>query len=450
MQRLSPYDHLVRMFETDTSPMNIAGLLVFDVPESEWPSFAGRVREVLEDRVPRTLLAQRQIEAPEDFDAPAWFRIDPATAISQIRTCQFAEPLDRQGLIDHVVRRSLEHIDITTAGFAIDIIGPVAGWGCAIYLKHHHSLADGIGFQRILAALTDEGAVGLGPFLQGAEAVPSDEAWLAASRERFEREAPDRAAEAQRKAEAELDYATFLADPAHQRVAMPIPAFGSVTGPERAYRPVPVELERLKAVGRRIGASVNDVFMAVASGALRSYLLERDLLPDAPLIGQCVRSFRRPEHGDWGNRVNTMFPEIATDEADPLARLNRIRANMTIEKRRAEIEEHFVAEFDTLYGARDRKAALSDIAGKQATIGLSNVVLSNVPGPAQPPHLAGYRLIGNFPVPILGPGLFLNITLRRNGPSLDMGVMADPGKITDIDAFAAAIENALLELEAAS
>ena len=447
MQRLTPYDHLVRMFETDTSPMNIAGLLVFDVPEGEGAGFAARVRGVLEDRVPRTLLAQRQIEAPDDFDAPAWFGIDPSAAIAQIRTCEFVEPLDRQGVIDHVVRRSLEHIDIAKAAFAIDIIGPVVGWGCAIYLKHHHSLTDGIGFQKVLAALTDEGAIGLGPLPQGAEEVPSDEAWRAASRDRFEHEASDREVEAQRKAAAQQAYVEFLADPAHQRAELPVPAFGSVTGPDRAYRPVSVELERLRAIGRRLGGSVNDIFIAVVAGALRTYLLERDLLPERPLIAQCVRSFRRPEHGDWGNRVNTMFPEIATDEADPRARLARIRANMTIEKRRAEIEEHFIDQFDAPYGARDRKAALSDIAGKQAAIGQSNIVLSNVPGPAEPPHLAGYRLIGNFPLPILGPGLFLNITLRRNGSSLDMGVMTDPAKITDIDALTVAIERALYELE---
>jgi hypothetical protein len=269
------------------------------------------------------------------------------------------------------------------------------------------------------------------------------------AKEKFERQAAAREAEAARKAEAQEEFGRFIADPAHERAAMPVMAFGSETSPRRAYCPVSIPLERFKALGRRLGGSVNDVFMTVASSALRAYLEPRGLLPDEPLIGQCVRSFRRPEHGAYGNCVVTMFPEIATDEPDPRLRLERIRANMGVEKARSLIEEKLVDTFDHPYGARERLAACSDLEGKKATIGASNVVLSNVPGPERRLTYAGFPLAGNYPLPIVGPGLFLNITLRGNGGNLDLGIMVDADKITDIDALADCLEQGFRELEQA-
>jgi hypothetical protein len=77
-----------------------------------------------------------------------------------------------------------------------------------------------------------------------------------------------------------------------------------------------------------------------------------------------------------------------------------------------------------------------------------NITLSNVPGPAEKLRYAGYAQIANYPVPILGNGRFLNITSRRNGDMLDMGVMADPTKITDIGRIVAHVIEALEEYAA--
>jgi hypothetical protein len=63
---------------------------------------------------------------------------------------------------------------------------------------------------------------------------------------------------------------------------------------------------------------------------------------------------------------------------------------------------------------------------------------------------AGFPLAANYPVPIVGPGRFLNITSRRNADALDMGVMVDAEKVPDADAFLAALKAAFEDLAAAA
>jgi len=83
------------------------------------------------------------------------------------------------------------------------------------------------------------------------------------------------------------------------------------------------------------------------------------------------------------------------------------------------------------YGARDRRAAFAERLAGGARIIPGNLTLSNVPGPAGERSFMGYRQLHNFPVPIIGSGRFLNITSRRSGENLDMGVIADAAKIPD-------------------
>src|SRR5690606_9581838 len=136
---------------------------------------------------------------------------------------------------------------------------------------------------------------------------------------------------------------------------------------------------------------------------LRAYLDRRGQLPAGPLISHSVRSIRRPEHGHYNNWVLSIYPELATDEADPVRRLERIRRSMNVEKQRSTIEEDLLDVWDWPYGARARRSACADITQIEAAIGPANVVLSNVPGPAERLTFAGFPLAANYPVPIVGP-----------------------------------------------
>ena len=106
--------------------------------------------------------------------------------------------------------------------------------------------------------------------------------------------------------------------------AAPRTRFNGRISPHRRFSFGQVSLDRVKAIKNEMGVTVNDTVVAVCAGALRDWLLERDELPDEPLVAMVPVSVRTEEQvGTFGNRVSAMFVPIPTDEADPQRRLER-------------------------------------------------------------------------------------------------------------------------------
>ena len=219
------------------------------------------------------------------------------------------------------------------------------------------------------------------------------------------------------------------------------------TSAERCYTRLSLSLEQVRSTARPLGATVNDLFLALASSALRRYLLEIDDLPDTPIVVNSARSYRRAEHGEFGNRIVALHPHLATTIVDPLVRLEAIKASMGDERARTEWDEAMLDQPERPYGARDRRAKFAERAGNRAAVLPGNITLSNVPGAAAPRSYHGFRELTNHPVPLLGSGRFLNVTSRRNEDRLDLGVMADPTKLADVRRFAGYLTDALAEYE---
>jgi hypothetical protein len=160
-----------------------------------------------------------------------------------------------------------------------------------------------------------------------------------------------------------------------------------------------------------------------------------------------ARSYRRPEHGDLGNRIVALHPHLGTNIAHPLERLRAVQASMQTELRRSQFEEQLLDALETPFGPRDRRQAFAKRLALGARVLPGNVTLSNVPGPSEPRYLAGFRQLSNYPTPLLGSGRFLNITLRRNVDQLDLGIMADPTKLSDLARFVELLQAALEDIE---
>ena len=97
--------------------------------------------------------------------------------------------------------------------------------------------------------------------------------------------------------------------------------FNATITRERSYAARTISLGDAKAIAKASGAKLNDVVMAVCSGALRRYLQEKGQLPDKPLIAGVPISLREPGDTRQNNQVSGMLCQIATDIADPAERL---------------------------------------------------------------------------------------------------------------------------------
>jgi diacylglycerol O-acyltransferase len=209
-------------------------------------------------------------------------------------------------------------------------------------------------------------------------------------------------------------------------------------------------LDAVRQVRREFGTTVNDVVVTICAGAVRDWLLERDALPDEPLVAMIPMSVRkRDERGSWGNRISMMIVPIPTNEPDPAIRLRRTHELLASAK-----ERHSALPASLLTDATAFiPPAVASLAARNTMDILGrtrpplNLVISNVPGPRSSLYCAGAELLSNFPVSVIVDGVGLNITVVSYKDRVDFGIVGDREQIDDAWAFLEGAAHALQELE---
>jgi diacylglycerol O-acyltransferase len=444
VRRLRPDDHFMVLVETQATPMHVGALVVLDVPDEAKQHLVASVRRQLAERIWHTPLSAVLRQSPDGYDSDLWVDVDRIDFDRHVTRVPVEGAMGDDAVRAFVANRVMERLDLSLPPFHVDVFDRLEGSRGALYFRMHHAVADGVGFQTILGLLND-GSAPTPP--RGAGRLPQDAEWRFLAGARFDRLAAGAAAQVEHRKAALAAIEELSADPANRRASTPALKMSGPTSGLRAYGVVSLELERLKAVGKRLGGTVNDVFLAIAAAAMRRLLIEMDDLPDTSIVVNSARSYRRPEHGLFGNRIVAMHPHLATTEPDPIVRFKSIQAAMAAERRRTPYDEALLDQPERPFGARNRRAKFAQRLTGGAAVLPGNVTLSNVPGPAAEQSFAGFRQIANYPVPLLGSGRFLNVTSRRNGPMLDMGIMADPLKIPDPGRVARYLSDALAEYE---
>jgi diacylglycerol O-acyltransferase / wax synthase len=440
MEKLRPDDHFLILLEGDETPMHIGSLLILDVPDDQRDVAADRLRAHLAERLPSTPLLRRLCRAPLGFDSDVWVRADDIQLDQHIVVHRRETPLAERDLHEFVEEHVMVRLDLTTLPFVIHILDPVEGGRMGMYIRVHHCVADGVGFQTVLGLLSDEPpdpAMMPHP-LPSVDELPSRHEWLAESVSGFrEQRTHDTDRRAERRAVVDA-----LRDPAMQRGETPTLSLSGPTSTRRAYSRVTLPFDEMRDVAHALGATLNDLFLAVAGTAMRAYLIEIDDLPDTPLTTNSARSYRRPEHGPFGNRIVAIHPHLATNVADPIQRLRAIQESMALELRRTPYDEALLNQPETPFGPLVRRRRFADRRSSGGSILPGNITVSNVPGPANVRTYGGYRQLSNHPTALLGSGRALNFTARRNANSFDIGVMADPTKIPDVGHIAHLLRDA--------
>jgi len=233
---------------------------------------------------------------------------------------------------------------------------------------------------------------------------------------------------------------------------------GPLNGPISPYRMIAcasLPLERVRAVARAGTATVNDVILAVVSGALRSFLERRGSLPPAPLVA-AVPVSTRAEGDDVANAISLFRVSLATHLEDSRARLEAIRKATCVAKSRSEVKGTRSAGLvGNVMEWSDVPAPLffsiatllySEVANRLPP--LCNLVVSSVPGPQVPLHLGGARLVGLYPLGPIYEGMVLNVTALTCQESVDLGLVACRRALPDLPELESALRAALDDLEA--
>ena len=424
-------------------------------------------------------LRRRLVDVPLGLDLPYWIEDPDFDLDFHIRETAVPPPGDDRQLAETVARIFARPLDRSRPLWELYLIRGLPDGQVGLLTKVHHAAADGISGNEILTTLLDQTPEERDiepPESNGAggERVPGQFDMLARGLLGVPRH-PLRAAKALPRLPDVLSVPGANALPGVPRlsrglarlrgvrrtpetealleVATARPPRTCFNGPISAHRRFAfgtLSLDRIKAVKNAAGTTVNDVIVTLCASAVRDWLLERDALPDDPLVAMVPVSVRtEAERGAFGNRISAMTVPIPTDEPDPLARL--ARANALLRGAKA-IHNALPASLLTDATSFIPPAVVS-LAARTTVDVLSrtrppvNLVISNVPGPREPLYLAGAELLRTFPVSVIVDGVGLNMTVLSYRAGVDVGIIADREQMDDLWSLLDGMEQALEELE---
>ncbi|MBE1298723.1 MAG: wax ester/triacylglycerol synthase family O-acyltransferase [Alteromonadaceae bacterium] len=232
--------------------------------------------------------------------------------------------------------------------------------------------------------------------------------------------------------------------------------FNDSVSAERIWDSSILDLHRVKAIRKAVkDSTLNDVVLTICAGALRKYLQEKDELPDKPLVAMVPVSTRtEAEKEDMGNQVAAMYIQLATDEADPIKRLETIHINTIIGKlyqdaidARKLMGYAEVIPFG-LAGVAARYYSRANIAKKHNAI--FNLVITNVPGPQIPLYMAGQKLLVNMGTAPIIDGMGLIIPVFSYNGTISISPTSAVNMMPDMAKFCRYVRESANELEAAA
>ena len=193
--------------------------------------------------------------------------------------------------------------------------------------------------------------------------------------------------------------------------------------------------------------------MAITSGAARTYLTEKQQLPDASLVAFVPISLREAGNADATNQVFGMNVPLATNYGKPLKRLEKIAKESGSSKAMAgSVKDAAPTDF-TLLGAPTLLPGLMQFYGNTKLADYIpqpvNMCISNTAGPPFPLYCAGAKVTALYPVSIATNGVALNVTVQSYLDHLDFGITADHKAMPDADYFAELIVASFEELKQA-
>ena len=205
-------------------------------------------------------------------------------------------------------------------------------------------------------------------------------------------------------------------------------------------------MDRVKAVARASGTTINDVILAMCSGALREYLSGLEALPEAPLVAMTPVSLRQAGSEVGGNAVGALLCNLGTDQADPADQLETIHRSMGAGK--ASLRGMTPTQATVAGAAAMSPMLLGQIPGlrRVASPGY-NLVISNIPGPTEALYWNGARLEGAYPLSIPTDGQALNITVTSYNGNLEFGLTGCRRTVPHLQRLLALLEDALTGLE---
>ena len=452
MGLISPMDAVFLIQEAREHPMHVAGLQLYKRPPRARADYlATAYQKMLEHRDVSPMFVRRPRQPVSSVGNLFWSDDTNIDLEFHVRRSALPEPGRVRELLELVSRLHGTLLDRHRPLWEYHLIEGLADGRFATYLKSHHALADGVRLARkvVQAFSTDPKARDLPPLWAARETAPKPESGrqIVNPLEVF-RDAgralsgltgigpmvAKYGAQALREQTTVLPYAA-------PRTMLNVPITGARRVAAQSW-----DMARITKVRKALGVTLNDLVLAMCSGALRRYLIAADALPDDPLIASVPVAMKTQEAGREGNAITFVLCNLGTNLDDAHARLETITESMRATK---ELMANRPGLQLTALGLLTAlgPSVLARIPGSASAPPPYNVVISNVPGPRERLYWNGAEVEGIYPLSIPTENQALNITCLSYANNLEFGIVGCRQAVPRLQRLLDYLEETLQEYE---
>jgi WS/DGAT/MGAT family acyltransferase len=228
--------------------------------------------------------------------------------------------------------------------------------------------------------------------------------------------------------------------------AGPVSALNHRVTPQRRFATQHYQVDRIKKVAHAAEGSLNDIVLYLCGTALRRFLLESDNIPDTPLTAGIPVNIRPADDQGTGTQISFMIASLATDQEDPIVRLQHIKQSSRAAKEHLQkLPRKALTQYTMLMMSPYILQLMSGLGGRMRPV--FNVTISNVPGPQESLYFQGAKLEAMYPVSLITHGGALNITCLSYAGSLNFGYTGCRDTLPSMQKLAVYTGEALDELE---
>ena len=453
LDRLTSIDASFLTNEKPSSHMHIGALIVVEGPPPSYEELVTHIRNRLH-LVPR--YRQKLAVPPVETGRPFWVDDARFNIEYHLRHTALPSPGTEVELRRLVSRVFSQQLDRSKPLWELWLIQGLKKRRFALLSKTHHALVDGVAGVDIATVLFDLEREPARPLVRepwmpqpepsSVELAARGVEGLARTPLRVARKlnsalrTPARAIEQATEAvEGVSDVAMALANPA------PDVPLNTEIGSHRRYLWTRAELADLKRIKGALGGTVNDVVLAVVSGALRRWLQVRGVaVDDLELRALVPVSIRASDHnGELGNQIAAVRGPLPVCIEDPVHRLRVVRDRMSdVKASKQAIGAEVISRFNDFAPP----TLLAQASRLNFSTRLFNLIVTNVPGPQIPLFLLGRELEAVMPIAFLPENHALAIAIMSYNGRIDFGLLADYDSMPDVEVIADGISREIRTL----
>ncbi|ORB72782.1 WS/DGAT/MGAT family O-acyltransferase [Mycobacterium scrofulaceum] len=434
MKRLSGWDAVLLYSETPNVHMHTIKAAVIELDSDRRDFGIEAFREVIRGRLGKLEpFCYQLVEIPFKLHHPMWREHCEVDLEYHIRPWRLPAPGGRRELDEAIGRIASTPLDRGRPLWEMYFVEGLANNRIAVVGKIHHALADGVASANLMARGMDlqPGPEG-GPYVS--DPAPTTRQLMSSAFAdhlrhvgriphtiRYTAEGLRRVRRSSRKLSPELS----------RPFEPPASFINHKITPERRFATATLALADVKETGKRLGATINDMVLAMSAGALRTLLLRYDGQAE-PLLASVPMSFDFSPERISGNRFTGVLVGLPTDSDDPLERVRCSHENAIAAKEGNQLMgPELVSRWAAYMPPAPTQAFFRWASGRDGDNKILNLNISNVPGPRERGRVGGALVTEIYSVGPLTAGSGLNITVWSYVDQLNISVLSDGATLKD-------------------